>query len=108
MLHETSSQRIPILKLERIKTENNTTDTIDDTLLEGNFKQKSKKRIRKKPEYQHCFICGLRCRYLNRHIGIMHSNGTKYECDICKTYCARSKGQLYIHMGAKHINKMKT
>lgn len=67
--------------------------------------QKSKKRIRKKPEYQHCFICGLRCRYLNRHISIMHSNGTKYECDICKVYCARSKGQLYIHMSVKHINK---
>lgn len=72
--------------------------------------QKPKKRIRKKPDYQHCFICGLKCRYLNRHIGIMHSDGTKFECDICKApkYCARSKGQLYIHMGAKHINKVKT
>lgn len=97
------------LKLEKLETENTIQDhNIDDTVLEGNSEVKSKKRIRKKPEYQHCFICGLRCRYLNRHISIMHSNGSKYECDICKTYCARSKGQLYIHMGAKHINKVKT
>lgn len=81
-----------------------------DSILEGKSEPKPRKRIRKKPEYQHCFICGLRCRYLNRHIGIMHSDGVKYECDICKTpkYWAKSKGQLYIHMGAKHINKIET
>ncbi len=76
-------------------------------LVDSDSKQRPKKRIRKKPEYQHCFICGLKCRYLNRHISIMHSSDRKYECDICKTYCARSKGQLYIHMRAKHINKVK-
>lgn len=76
-----------------------------DSLMDKMLEVKPKKRIRKKPEYQHCYICGLRCRYLNRHIGIMHSNNAEYECDICKNYSARTKGQLYIHMDTKHINK---
>lgn len=107
-------QRYPVVRLEQIKLENIPTldEPAGDALLIESLDARPKKRIRKKPEYQHCFICGLKCRYLNRHIQIMHSNDAKYECDICiqakQTYCARSKGQLYIHMGAKHINKIKT
>lgn len=98
----------PQLKLEKLKLENVVEPQIAGNSLKENVEPKPKKRIRKKPDFQHCFICGLRCRYLNRHIQIMHSNDTKYECDICKTYSARSKGQLYLHMGAKHINNVKT